>query len=252
MLNRSNRWPWLLLLGSLVGGVVLGRSVFAPKVPPAEKVYLPGDIVVQKVIDHSAMRELAAERDDLLIINDELRDENGRLLSIKQSFEVDTGPVGPPDPVFVDRVVKEICDSNESPLGRARIDARQYEGLTDDGALAYGWRGSVQCEIAESGGADWALLVDQPFTLANTRADGIVAPAAPKRVAGRIGWYIGGSAPLSSAVDVQSYRLPARGAVDFGGSLRLGKRWHVQVGGQFSDEWAVDARLLRYGWRRAK
>ena len=251
MLDRNNRWPWLLLIASLVGGIVLGRGLLAPNVEPPEPIYLPAEVVIQEVVDQRQLDMDAATITRLELVNGELRDEVGRLVKVTETLRVDTGPVEVAEPIFVDRIVREACETGQTPIGRALLEAVKFEGLNEAGDLKYGWRGQIRCEIATTEAAEWAVLVDQPFTLANTRSQATEAPSPPERVPSRLGFYAGGSFPLSSAGDFASYQVPkSRGTVDFGGSIRLGKRWHVQLGGQYGDEWAVDARLLRYGWRR--
>lgn len=194
---------WALLVTAVASAAAVG--VFTPA-PIPEKVYLPGEAVVTEVIPQSVLDQMAAG--DALIeslgirldaTTGELRDAENRLLNLRESLAVDTGPIAPPEPEIVERIVYRICDEQLPPSARARLEAFKFEGLTATGDLSHGWTGWIRCEIAAHDASEWAVLVEEPFTLSNTRSAASAPPEPPRRLQR---WYVGGQwAALTESFD---------------------------------------------------
>lgn len=238
---------WLLLGG--IGGA-LAVSVFAaifhrlfpPDAP--EQVFLPAEsveveVVPQSFLDRLTVSEALAE--GLRLENGELRDEANRLAQVVQTLSVQTEPVTRPPPPPVADILREDCPGVELPSFdyRAGFTAVQFEGRVDGGdQVAFGWKGWLRCEV-DYGGGEWALLVDEPFTLENTRAATTAPPAPPRRSQRH---YVGVQYALltdSAAFDVSNFYDTSAQLVRFDpAAVRVyggwrwfpKKRWTVRTG----------------------
>lgn len=156
-----------------------------------EPVQLPGKTKIVVQDSEATLARLAAlqmHNTDLKLENGDLRDENGRLLRAVQILEAETpaapAPVDHPEgEVSEEMVLESLCRERIAwaaaeaaaeatdprprprPVYRARFDGTEFE--SDAG---FGWRGSIKCFMAASEGAGWAVVHDQPLTLATGRA----------------------------------------------------------------------------------
>ncbi len=180
-------WKWvalLLLIGGVAGpilGGIVGRLLFPG--PPPEPIHLPSEVVEVESVDN--INTIAAQSETITgleMVAGELRDKiTGLKAQVSQFLSVDTGPVEPPEPEIITRIIREACEQEAPPMGRASLEAALFEGFNSDGDLNYGWKGTIRCEIAPPGGQEWGLLVDERFTLENTRAISAAPPAPPRR-----------------------------------------------------------------------
>lgn len=188
MESRENRWPWWVFAALaallLVAGSVIGRTLVHPRA--AEPVFLPPDTVRVEVVPQSFLDAQAASdalNSQLRLVNGDLRTENGRLVRIVEHLRVGTVPSPPPDPIVVDRIIREACDEGTPLTYRASLDAFKFEGLDDDGVLSYGWRGTVSCEVSPAAPKpqNWAFLARSPFSLSEVQAETSAAPEPARR-----------------------------------------------------------------------
>jgi len=188
MASRENRWNWWIILGSLV----IGGAVVAALLPsqPAEIEYLPSEVVVEEVIPQEMLDEMAAMsvlNHDLTLKNGQLRDQNGRLVRVNTRLKVDTGAVA--EPTIITEWREADCDS-PVPVRReyrATLDAFQFRGLDDEGELAFGWRGTIGCDVRRNE-AEWLSIVQRPFSLSQVE---VVSSERPEPVRASRVWYAG-------------------------------------------------------------
>jgi hypothetical protein len=155
------RWKkrlWLLLLVVAVGVGVAGGWYFKPHLPPPPP--LPPEVIEVEVVKEIPVLVEGPERVKIVErIKWKTRTETVEKEVIKE----------------VEKVVEKAAEVG-TLQAQVNVDADKYEGVNAVGTLAFGWKGTADCQIRAATTDPWTVIARSPFDLTASYAQTTQAP----------------------------------------------------------------------------